>query len=65
MRRSGSVLGVGWLVTEEEEGNRGGLHRATVICSTSDSSERRKQKKILYNLLMGEITGKGSFTLTK
>lgn len=41
-----SVLGVGWLVTEEEVGGKdcGGV---AVICSTSDSSARRQRERAM------------------
>lgn len=48
-----SVLGVGWVVTEEEEGD-GGLHGVVGICSTLVSPVKNNGQK--SNLMTKEIT---------
>ncbi len=47
-----SVLGVGWVVTEEEDG--GGLQGVAGICSTLDSPVKNSGRKL--NLKTKEIT---------
>lgn len=46
-RGNKSVLGVGWLVTEEEEENSGGLQGVAVICSTFDSPVKKSGRNYI------------------
>lgn len=44
-----SVLGVGWVVTEEEEEADGGLPGVAGICSTLDSPVKNCGQNFLFN----------------